>query len=292
MNHQYFVSPEWLEAHLDDPLVRIIDATIFFDIDNEEMLKTGQAQYENHHIPGALEANLFDLSEPNAKLPFTVPAVEQLITAFEGMGISDDTHVVIYDSGPQVGVDFSAAIWAARLAWLMLYAGLEKVSILEGGFDLWLAENRPLSKEIKTYPAGKLTCQARFDYLVHKKDVRVAIDQESTLIIDALSVDQFEGRIAPYGPERAGHIPSSVNLFHGLFSDGKTGLVYDKERLLEIFNQVQGFDTAKKIIVYCGFGVSAAWLFVLLKHLGKDNIALYDGSLDEWTADPTCPLTL
>lgn len=292
LTHKYFVDPDWLEAHLEDPQVRVLDATIFFDLNSEEMLKTGKEQYENFHIPGALEANLFEFSDPNAKLPFTVADASQVIPKLEEMGISDDTHVVVYDSGPQVGVDFSASIWAARLAWQLLYYGLAKVSILEGGFDRWKAEGKPLSKEIKSYPKGKLNVTTQDKFLASKADVLAAIYSEEISIIDALSPEQYNGQINPYGDKRMGHIPSSFNIFYGDFADPATGKLYGSNDLAMKFIDANALSPDQEVILYCGFGVGAAWDFMILKSLGQDNLALYDGSLDEWTQDPSCPLSL
>lgn len=262
----------------------------FFDIDEEEMLRTGKEQYQNHHIPGAVEANLFELSDPEADLPFTVAKHADFIRALEKLGISNNTHVVIYDSGPQVGVEFSASIWAARLAWQMLLAGLEKVSILEGGFDRWLAENRPVNKEIKKYPLGKLEVSAKSEYLANKQDVLNAIEDETTIILDALSPEQYRGELAPYGEEKAGHIPGALNVFYGSMADAATGELKGHNDLTLLFAETEILSPHIKVINYCGFGVGAAWNFMILKHLGKQEISVYDGSMDEWTMDSTLPI--
>lgn len=290
MKHSYFVTPEWLAANLDNQNIRVVDATIFFDLDEEELLKSGKKQYQTHHIPGAVEANLFELSNPQAKLPFTIAKHEDFIKALEDLGISNHTHVVIYDSGPQVGVDFSASIWAARLAWQMLWAGLENVSILEGGFDRWLAENRPISKEIPKFSPGKLNVIERSEYLASKQDVIRAMDNESIVIIDALSPEQYRGEIAPYGLEKAGHIPSAINVFYGLMADSATGELKSRNDLAQLFLEIDALSPEKEIINYCGFGVGAAWNFIILKHLGKQKVSVYDGSMDEWTIDANLPI--
>lgn len=290
MKHQYFVTPEWLEANLNNKNIRVVDATIFFDLDEEELLKSGKKQYQTHHIPGAVEANLFELSNPQAKLPFTIAKHEDFIKALEDLGISNHTHVVIYDSGPQVGVDFSASIWAARLAWQMLWAGLENVSILEGGFDRWLAEKRPVTKKIKKYPPGELNVIERVDYLATKQDVINAIDDERSVIIDALAPEQYRGEIAPYGDEKAGHIPGALNVFYGLMADPAMGQLKDRNDLALLFLETDALSPDISVINYCGFGVGAAWNFMILKHLGKQKVSVYDGSMDEWTLDSSLPI--
>ncbi len=290
MTHSYFVSPDWLEAHLQDPNVRVVDASIFFDVDDEVMIQSGKKQFETHHIPGTVEANLMELSDPTAELPFTVMPHEYFVKALEKMGISDETQVVVYDSGPQVGVEFSASIWAARLAWQMLYAGLTKVSILEGGFDRWLLEGRPVSKEIVEYPEGQLNVQQQDQYFVDKKAVLAAIKADNIQIVDALSPDQYRGVSAPYGPDRAGHIPGSKNVFYGSLADPTTGRLLDREVLSQIFEEAGALDDTVETILYCGFGVGASWLFMVLKELGKEKIAVYDGSMDEWTQDDQLPI--
>lgn len=280
----------WLEANLNNKNIRVVDATIFFDLDEEEMLRSGKEQYQNHHIPGAVEANLFELSNPEAKLPFTIAKHGNFIKAVEKIGISNDTHVVIYDSGPQVGVEFSASIWAARLAWQMLLAGLENISILEGGFDRWLAEKRPVTKEIKKYPPGELNLIERVEYFATKQDVINAIDDKRSVIIDALAPEQYRGEIAPYGDEKAGHIPGALNVFYGLMADPAMGQLKDRNDLALLFLETDALSPDISVINYCGFGVGAAWNFMILKHLGKQKVSVYDGSMDEWTLDSSLPI--
>lgn len=89
---------------------------------------------------------------------------------------------------------------------------------------------------------------------------------------------------------RKGHIPTSHNVFFGSHSNPETRLLWDDEKLRKVFAKIGALDTDKTVITYCGGGIAATWNALLLNKLGQENVAIYDGSMNEWAADPTCPL--
>mgnify|MGYP001198264015 CR=1 FL=1 len=290
--HPLIVDTNWLAERLDDPKLRIIDATTFLKIPEnggETGIWSGRDAYEKGHIPGAVFADLLtDLSDPEAKLPMTVPPRDQFVKKMEELGVGDGTYVVIYDQGAMVGSPVVAAQWASRLAWQLRYEGFDEISVLEGGFQKWKDEGRPVSTESGHYPPAEFTGQRRPDLLATKEDVKNAMKDDKVVLINSLSPADFRGETDTY--PRKGHIPSSVNVFFGQHADETTRKVHDEETLRQTFEKVGALDPNKKVITYCGGGIAATWNALILNKLGQKNVAVYDGSMNEWASDPDCPL--
>lgn len=286
------VSTEWLEQRLDDPKLRIVDATTFMDIPENggpPSVQSGKASYKEEHIPGAVYADLLnELSDPESPLPFMAPPREHFIKKMTELGVGDDHYTVIYDQGALVENPVVAAYWASRLAWQMHYEGYENIAILEGGLPKWKEENRPLTVVPGNYPPATFTGQRRPELLATKEDVRQAMDDDNVILINSLSPEDFRGESETY--PRKGHIPSSVNIFFGIHADQQTMQIHDEAVLREPFEKIGALDPDKKVITYCGGGIAATWSALLLNKLGQKNVAVYDGSINEWASDPSCPL--
>lgn len=286
------VTTDWLADHLGDPNLRVVDATVFMqfpEVGGPPNVESGKAAYEQGHIPGAVYADLLEeLSHPDANLPFTVPPRELFIEKLTELGIGDGTYTVIYDQNALVGESVAASYWASRLAWQMRYEGFDGVAILEGGLQKWLAEGRDISSEKATYPQAEFTGQRHTDMLATKEDVQKAMEDEQTVLLNSLSPDEFRGN-RPDDP-RSGHIPTSQNVFFGSHADEQTKALYDDEQLRASFEGTGALDPDKKVITYCGGGIAATWSALLLNKLGQPNVAVYDGSMNEWASDPACPI--
>jgi len=291
--HPLIVNTEWLAERLEDPNLRILDATTFLkmpDKENEEVgMWSGRDAYNQGHIPGAVYADLMnELSDPKAPLPMMVPPREQFVNKIEELGIGDGTYVVIYDQGALVGSPVVAAQWASRLAWQLRYEGFDDISVLEGGFQKWKEEGCPITTEPGHYSRAKFTGSRRPELLATKEDVKRAMQDENIVLINSLSPEDFRGETNTY--PRKGHIPTSVNVFFGSHGDPKTWKVNDETSIRETFEKVGALDPNKKVITYCGGGIAATWNALLLNMLGQKNVAVYDGSMNEWASDPDCPL--
>ena len=287
-----FVTTDWLAKHLDEPKLRVVDATVFMKFPEgggPPNLKSGRSSFKQGHIPGAVYADLIgELSDPDSKLPFTVPPRDLFIEKLTELGIGDGTYTVIYDQNALVGDSVAASYWASRLAWQMQYEGFDQVAILEGGLQKWLAEDRELSTELVSHPTATFTGKRRTDMLATKEDVQKAIEDENTVLINSLSPEEFHGNQS--SDPRIGHIPSSENVYFAIHADQQTKEIYDDDKLRASFEPTGALDPDKKVITYCGGGIAATWNALLLNKLGQPNVAVYDGSMNEWASDPACPI--
>lgn len=288
------VSTDWLEQRLDDPDLRIVDATTFMDIPEEggpPSVQSGKDSYEEGHIPGAVYADLLnELSHPDSPLPFMVPPRAHFIEKMTELGVGDDTYTVIYDQGALVENPVVAAYWASRLAWQMQYEGYQNIAVLDGGLPKWKAEERPVTLVPGSYSPASFTGQRRPELIATKEDVKKATDDDKVILINSLSPADFRGETDAY--PRKGHIPSSVNVFFGSHADMETKKIHADAALREPFEKIGALDTDKKVITYCGGGIAATWTSLILNKLGQKNVAVYDGSLNEWASDPSCPLVI
>lgn len=278
------VTTDWLAEHLDDPDLRIVDATVFMkfpEAGGPPDVESGKESFAHGHIPGAVYADLLgELTDSESDLPFTVPPRDAFIDKMTELGIGDGTRTVVYDQNALVGESVAASYWASRLAWQLRYEGFDQIAILEGGLQKWQAEGRDLSTDQASYPKANFSGQRRSEMLATKEDVRQAIDDEQTILIDSLSPEEYEGS----------HIPSSQNVFFGVHADEQSKALYDDEKLRAAFEQTGALDPGKKVITYCGGGIAATWNALMLNKLGQPNVAVYDGSMNEWTSDPSCPV--
>jgi len=287
------VSTDWLAERLNDPNLRLLDATTFLERPEDGgyyHVYSGREAYNKGHIPGAVYADLYnELSDPDAAYTFTVPSRERFVNKMEELGVGDGTYVVVYDqTEAQVGTSVIASDWASRLAWQLRYEGFDDVAVLDGGYLKWKEEDRPVTTEPGSYPKANFTGERRPELLATKEDVKQAINDDNVVLLNCLSREDFDGETDTY--KRSGHIPGSAHVFFGIHTDSETKEVYPDEKLRESFEASGALDSGKKVITYCGSGIAATWNALLLKKLGQDNIAIYDGSMTEWADDESLPL--
>jgi 3-mercaptopyruvate sulfurtransferase SseA/pimeloyl-ACP methyl ester carboxylesterase len=252
------VDPGWLEEHLDDPSVRVVEVDV------------SRAAHDQWHIDGATLWNVYaDLKDAEYQL-ITAPEVRRL---FERSGIAPDTTVVFYGYAPAMGL------------WLMKLFGHRDARILDCSRATWQREGRPCSSAAAEpaateYPLGVPDGRVRADHAA----VRSAIGDPGTAILDVRSWDEFRGeRFWPSGGMepggRAGHVPSAV---HRPIDDlcDERGSFRPADSLRELF---PGSDPGGEVITYCTIGgrASTAW-FVLTYLLGREHVRVYDGSWAEW----------
>lgn len=275
------VSTDWLQDHLEDPLVRVFDGTTILKPDPEKtfVAVSGKEDYDEGHIPGAGFLELQDEFSKEDILRFTVPDNKQFAAAAGNHGISNKSHIVLYAT--------SNPMWATRFWFLFRAFGHEKVSVLDGGWAKWLAEGRAVSQEPATYPACSYSAELDTSRVAGKSDVLNSLDDSSVCILNALGRDQFMGEVAGYG--RPGRIKNSENVPWSELLDDK-GCFLPQADLKDKLGTTNALD-ADKVISYCGGGIAATVDLFALALLGMENkVAVYDASLSEWARDDSLPM--
>ena len=270
------VSTEWLERELDAPDLKVIDATVFLPGSGRD----AAAEYEVGHIPGAVFLDLDEVVDGDSPFPHTLPPEHKFASRMQSLGARDGNRFVVYDNSP---------LHSAARAWWMLRAfGAHYVSVLDGGFQKWKAEGRPIEQGHKSHRQGHFTASLDTEAVADKAFVRALVGAGTHEIVDARPPERFEGS----GPEprpglAAGHIPGACNLPQGmLFKQDNRWKQGDELRAA--FEQA-GVDLARPMVTTCGSGVTAAVLAFGAHLLGKEDVKLYDGSWTEWGGDPATP---
>jgi thiosulfate/3-mercaptopyruvate sulfurtransferase len=277
------VSTAWLDANLGRANLRVLDCSVAMRTatDGTYSFVAGRDEWATGHIPDSVFIDVMgDLMAKDTSLPLMMPAAPTFAATMERHGVGDDTEVVLYDRGNHA--------WAARVWWMLRACGFDSASVLDGGWQKWSAEQRPTSTKGDAYPRGTLTPKPRTDLFVDKQQVRDALLRADVAIINALSPEEFRGTAVTRFP-RAGRIPGSRNVFCQLLIDPVTKAYRSGDELQQLFADA-GALGAKRTIVYCGAGIAASSDALALTLLGAEHVAVYDGSLAEWTADPALPM--
>jgi thiosulfate/3-mercaptopyruvate sulfurtransferase len=264
------VSTDWLAARLDNPRIRIIDASFKMP----GVLPLPSDDYLGAHIPGAVFFDVDAIADHNDPLPHMYPDAAQFAKGVSALGISSGDTVVAYDSGSWVA--------APRAWWMFLSFGHPNVKVLDGGLQKWLREGRPTHSGKVTPKPGKFHAKLDSSYIRSRQQLLGNLETHAEQLVDARPRPRFEGTVAEPRPGlRPGHIPGSRNVpYAGLF-DAATGAMKPLDELRKTFIGA-GVDTAKPIVTTCGSGVSALVLTLALYRLGVRGSALYDGSWAEW----------
>jgi len=265
------VSTDWLAARLDDPKVKIIDASYKMP----GVLPLPLDDYLTGHIPGAVFFDVNAIADPDDPRPHMFPSGEQFARDVAALGISNGDTVVAYDSGGWVA--------APRAWWMFLSFGHPNVKVLDGGLKKWLREGRPThSGKVTPTKPGKFQARLDSSFVRSQQQLLANLDSKTEQLVDARPRARFEGTVAePWPGRRSGHIPGSRNVPYAELFDAATGAMKPLEELRKAFTGA-GVDLAKPVVTTCGSGVSALVLTLALYRLGVRGTALYDGSWAEW----------
>jgi thiosulfate/3-mercaptopyruvate sulfurtransferase len=264
------VSTDWLTARLDDPKVKIIDASFKMP----GVLPLPADDYLGAHIPGAVFFDVDAIADSSNSLPHMYPNAEQFARDVSALGISSGDTVVAYDSG--------AWMAAPRAWWMFLSFGHQNVKVLDGGLKKWLREGRPTHSGKVTRKAGKFQAKLDPSFVRSKQQLLGNLETHAEQVVDARPRPRFEGTVAePWPGRRSGHIPGSRSVPYADLFDAMTGAMKPLEELRKAFTGA-GVDLTRPIVTTCGSGVSALVLTLALYRLGVRGTALYDGSWAEW----------
>ena len=266
------VSTEWLAERLGEAHLRIVDASWHMPASGRE----GRAEFEAAHVPGAVFLDIDELADSSSPAPHMLPGAAEFGAAMERSGIGSGDRIIVYDNSP---------LRTAARGWFMLrHFGVERAAILDGGFQKWLAEGRPIESGQSYVAAAEFAADARRGDVVAKSELLA----DGAALLDARGKARFEGAEPDPRPGVApGHIPGARNLpFASLYNED--GTFKRADELRSLFTDA-GIDPLQPFVATCGSGVTANSLIFAAHLLGSDSARLYDGSWSEWGADPATP---
>lgn len=272
------ISAAELARRLEDPGWAVCDCR--HDLANTA---AGRQAYAESHIPGARFLHLDeDLSAPltgrNGRHP--LPDPEKFGRRLGELGISNTSQVVAYDA--------SGGFYAARLWWMLRWAGHDAAAVLDGGWGAWLRAGHPVTAQLPHVIPGKFIPHLRPELALDAASVTAALGKARPLLLDARSPDRFRGENETLDPV-AGHIPGAANRFFRLNLDAD-GRFKPAAALRQEFNAVTGAVPPADVVHYCGSGVSACHNLLAMEAAGLSGSRLYPGSWSEWVADPSRPI--
>jgi thiosulfate/3-mercaptopyruvate sulfurtransferase len=267
------VTTKWLADNITQPGLVVVD------IRNSDEYKAG-------HIPGAVNVPFSSWAVSRGGLLLELPTTDELFATIGGAGIKSDSRVVVVN---KTDTNFTLAD-VARVAYTLIYAAVKNVAILNGGYNKWLKEKRPVS--VKTVRPKKLAYKGKLNEEMFVTKEYVAKKLGKSVIVDARSPDEFFGITQDLFTDRPGHIPTATCLpAPWLWTD--KGTYRPIREIRTMVAGVVGKDKSREIIFYCGVGgFGSAWCFVLREILGYTNASLYNGAAQEWTADPKAPMAI
>jgi thiosulfate/3-mercaptopyruvate sulfurtransferase len=267
------VTTAWLTQNLGEPDLAIVDCSAFMPNTGRD----GAAEFLEAHIPGARFLDINLVADRTNAAPHMLPPAAEFGRAMTELGVGRDDRIVVYDNSP---------LRTAARGWFMFrHFGAERVAILDGGFQKWRSEGRPVESGEAQPREARFDAHARAGEVVTKEQI---LADTGLPILDARGQARFEGSEADPRPNvDAGHIPGSKNLpFAALYRDDGT-LKPDGE-LQAAFDELR-IDPESPFIASCGSGVTANSLIFAAHRLGGHHGKLYDGSWSEWGADPSTP---
>lgn len=268
---EVLIDTQWLADHLNKPDIRLLEV----DMSPEA--------YQNNHLPGAVFWNILtDLLLPDLGLNLDKTAIEKLLSQ---SGITHETTVIAYGSYPGTG---------AFIFWLLKLFGHQKVRVMNGGHQKWMAEGRPVTAKLSTFAPTQYSAKSLDASLrVLPEEIELSLDRPDQVLIDVRTTQEYRGEQflmkPPEGTERAGHIPGSVHIEH-ILTLNEDGTFKSFDELQTIYHS-QGITPDKEIFPYCAIGARAGYIWFVLKYLlGYPNVRNYDGSWNEWSRMTHAPV--
>jgi thiosulfate/3-mercaptopyruvate sulfurtransferase len=280
---EFLIDTATLERRLGDPELRVFDCTTNLIPDPKTTYQAvpARADFEKGHIPGAQFIDLqADLSDTSQRLRFMLPSADAFAAAMSRFGVGDGARVVLYST--------ANPWWATRVWWLLRVFGFDDTAVLDGGWQKWSREGRPVETgPSKPYQAAHFVVREQRPLMVGKEEVLRAVGNTAVCTLNALAPEQHAGTGGnTYG--RPGRIKGSVNLPAAHLLDPSTNAFLPPGELRRRFEAVGAFD--KEVITYCGGGIAASADAFALVMLGHPAVKLYDASMSEWATDPSLPM--
>jgi thiosulfate/3-mercaptopyruvate sulfurtransferase len=272
------IAAEALAERLGEPGLRLFDCR--FDLADPA---AGEREYRQSHLPGAHYVHL-DRDLSGAVTPATgrhpLPAMADFEKRLREWGLGAGSIAVAYDAGN--------GMYAARLWWMLRWAGHDRALVLDGGYARWLALALPVTIDVPQHPPGDFTAHPRPDLAVDAATVLAVAADASCRVLDARAPERFRGDVEPIDAV-AGHVPGAANhpLTESLAADGR---FRPPDELRRAFETTLGGVPPSHVVAMCGSGVTACHLLLAMEQAGLGDARLYPGSWSEWIRDPKRPV--
>jgi thiosulfate/3-mercaptopyruvate sulfurtransferase len=272
VNSHALVSTEWLAENLTADGLSIVDASYFLP----GVKRDAKAEFTAGHIPGAVFFDIDDICLSGSDLPHMLPDADFFAAKVEALGIGDGGKVVVYDSN-------GGGMAAARVWWTFRVFGLQNVTLLNGGLPKWLAEDRPVT-DAPPAPSPATFAARKNSALVRNIEQMMAnVESGNEQVLDARAGERFEGTAPePREGARSGHIPGSRSLPFFQLMDKEQNFIMRSAGEITAAVTAAGIDLDRPVTTTCGSGVTASMLAFGFYLIGKDDVAVYDGSWSEW----------
>ncbi len=271
------VSTDWLQDHLKDPDLRVVDIRGYVTTRPLEpgvevaTYRGASEEYLAGHIPGAVFVDwTSDIVDPDDPVPAQIAPAARFSEAMSSRGIGDATRVI--------AVDHMGGQFATRLWWALTYFGHDAVSVLDGGWNRWVEEDRPVETGPVSVPPAVFRAKPLAEMRATAADVLAWLGQADLQLLDARDAGQFSG-VRRRGP-RGGHIPGAINLPREIFFAEEGGFL-PKEEIGRRIDRL-GLQPDRQTVAYCNGGVAATVVLFHLHRLGFTRLSNYDGSWNEW----------
>jgi thiosulfate/3-mercaptopyruvate sulfurtransferase len=245
--------------------------------------EAGRRAYRESHIAGAVYAHMNeDLSGPVIKGKtgrHPLPAPKNLADQLGKWGIDASSQVVVYDA--------SGGSMAVRLWWLLRWLGHDRVAVLDGGWQAWLAAGYPVSAGPEERTPRVFAPHLRADLVLDTVAVDRVRGDERWRVLDARTAERFRGESETIDPV-AGHIPGAISAPYAE-NLNPTGHFRSREELRARYQAIMGSAPADHVVCYCGSGITSIHDILAMAHAGLGEARLYPGSWSEWITDPGRP---
>ena len=275
------VTTDWLAAHLEDEDLSVVDIRGYVkktDLgggrQKAEYL-AAREEYDEAHIPGAVYVDWTrDITDPDDPVPAQITPPERFAELMGSLGIGDDTHVIVYD---HAGGQFATRLW-----WALTYYGHDRVSVLDGGFRKWTAEDRPTTAEVPEPEPAVFVPEPQGGWRMDAEALLAKSEGGDAFVLDARDEGQYTGAVAR-GEARAGRVPGAAHLHADSLLDPESGTFRSGEELARRLREAGvPEDRDEPVVAYCNGGVAATVPLFALHRLGYKRLANYDGSWNEW----------